>query len=235
MKNNKTIPILMIVVSLMLLGLVGYMLSGKNKEIVPVNEPAALSTSVVYRNSDFGFNFALPNSWKGYSIVENNWEGYPLTVTSTKQTGVKLLIRNPKWTSVLPYQDIPVMIFTLAQWNSYIAEDFSVSAAPVLASELGRNNLYVFALPPRWDFDYSEGYQEADSIVKSDPLKVFTVQNSVSGRLNIDAVCEAIRSLMTFPDSISADTFATECKEGKHPEVIEKYETQTNVLSMPAI
>lgn len=235
MKNNKIISLLIVVVSLMLLGLVGYMLSGKSKEITPVNEPAASSTSIVYSNSDYGFNLSLPENWKGYSVVESSWKGNPLTATGTKQTGAKLLIRNPKWTSALPYEDIPVMIFTLAQWNSYIAEDFSVSAAPILASELGRNNLYVFALPARWNFDYSEGYEEAESIVKSDSLKAFTIQTNVSGRLNADVVCEGALVYMTFPDSASADKFVSDCKEGKHPEVIEKYQAEMNVPNGAAI
>ena len=174
MKNNKIIPIVIVV---LVIGLAGYLLITKNKEAAPVNEPTASSTSVVYSDSDFGFTFSLAESWKGYSIVKNTWEGNPLTATATKQTGTKLLIRNPKWTSVLPYQDIPVMVFTVAQWNSYMAGNYSVSAAPVAATELGRNNLFVFALPPRWNFDFSEGYMEAENIVKSNPLKAFTIQN----------------------------------------------------------
>ena len=67
------------------------------------------------------------------------------------------------------------MVFTLAQWNSYIAEDFAVSAAPILATELGRNNKYVFALSPRWDFDYSFGFQEAESILQGKPLHPFSL------------------------------------------------------------
>lgn len=212
----------------MVLGL-GYSLLDKDTVVVPVSEPTASSTAVVYNNSNFGFTFSLPESWKAYSVVESTWEGNPLTATSTKQTGTKLLIRNPRWTSALPYEDIPVMVFTIAQWNSYVAENFSISAAPIQASELGRNNMYVFALPPRWNFDYSEGYEEADGIVKSNPLKTFNVQTNVSGKLNIDVICEGSLSYMTFPNGASADMFVAECKEGKHPEVIERYMTEMNV------
>lgn len=232
MNNNKIISVLIVVVVVVL---VGYLLTTKYKEVVPVNDPTASSTPVVYSDSDFGFTFSLPESWRGYSIVKNVWEGTPLTATATQQTGTKLLIRNPQWTSTLPYQDIPVMVFTLAQWNSYRAGNFSVSAAPVEATELGRNNLYVFALPPRWNFDYSEGYEEAENIVKSNPLRTFTIQNTVSGKLNIDAICEESLSYMSFPDSARADTFVAECKEGTHPEVIEKYKAEMNVPSGVAI
>lgn len=228
MNKNKTISLVLII--LIVLGFVGYFMYFKNKNVPPINEPTATSTtSVMYRNSDFGFTFSLPDSWKGYSIVNNTWEGNPLAATGTKQTGPKLLIRNPKWTSVLPYEDIPVMVFSLSQWNSYVAGDFGVSAAPIYATELGRNNLYVFALPARWDFDYSEGYVEAQNIVKSNPLKTFNVQGSMSGKLNIDFICKDALSYMTFPDSAAADIFVSECKEGKHPEVVERYKVQMNI------
>ena len=152
-----------------------YVFSVRNKTDLLINDPTPADTSVVYRNTAYGFTFALPESWRGYSIVNTAWEGNPLKNTSTKESGPKLLVRNPKWTATLPYEDIPVMVFTLAQWNAYIAENFSVSAAPILATELGRNTVYVFALPPRWNFDYSEGYEEAENIVKSNSLEAFTI------------------------------------------------------------
>ena len=189
--NKKTISLVLIII--IVLGFVAYLMYSKNQNVPSTNNPLpTASTSVLYTNNDLGFNFSLPDNWKGYSIVNNTWEGNPLKATSTKQTGPKLLIRNPKWTSTLPYEDIPVLVFTVAQWDSYKAENFSVSAAPIDASELERNNIYVFALPPRWDFDYSEGYVEAQNIIKSNPLKTFNLQNNVSGKLNIDFICEDV-------------------------------------------
>jgi len=46
------------------------------------------------------------------------------------------------------------------------------------------------------------------------------------GKINIDAVCEGALAYMTFPDAASAEVFVAECKEGKHPEVIEHYKAQ---------
>jgi len=51
-------------------------------------------------------------------------------------------------------------------------------------------------------------------------------QPPVQGKLNINAVCEGALAYMTFADGKSADAFVTECKEGKHPEVIEHYKAQ---------
>jgi hypothetical protein len=216
----------------MVLGLVGYQLmNGKKSKTAFIQEPMASSTAttVIYNNTDYGFNFTLLESWKGYSIVKTNWQGSPLAATSTEQTGTKLLIRNPKWTEALPYQDIPVLVFTVAQWNLYAAENFTVSAAPIPATELGRNNMYVFALPPRWNFDYSEGFVEAEKIVNSNPLKAYNIQTNISGKLNINVICDGALSYMTFTDSVSASKFVAECKEGKHPEVIERYKADMHI------
>ncbi len=171
MNNNKTLPI--ILVTILATGLLMYIFNLKNETELVSNSTASSTSSAVYNNADYGFRFTLPDTWKGFTVINNIWEGNPLTATATKQTGAKLLIRNPKWTTELPYQDIPVLVFTLVQWNSYLSGNFSISAAPIAAAELGRNNMYVFALPPRWNFDYSEGYLEAENIVKSNPLKTF--------------------------------------------------------------
>lgn len=47
-----------------------------------------------------------------------------------------------------------------------------------------------------------------------------------TGKLNISVVCESALSYMSFPDGGSAEAFVQECKEGKHPEVIERYKQQ---------
>ncbi len=48
-------------------------------------------------------------------------------------------------------------------------------------------------------------------------------------KLNIDEVCKSALAYMSFPDAASADAFVAECKEGKHPEVIERYTAQMNL------
>jgi hypothetical protein len=49
------------------------------------------------------------------------------------------------------------------------------------------------------------------------------------GKLDINVVCEGALAYMTFPDGESAAKFVAECKEGKHPEVIEKYKADMNL------
>jgi hypothetical protein len=73
----------------------------------------------------------------------------------------------------VPYQDIPIMIFTIAQWNDLQTDKFHIGAAPINPSELGRNNKYVFALPARYNFAYPEGFQEVEQILSTSPLHTF--------------------------------------------------------------
>ena len=51
-------------------------------------------------------------------------------------------------------------------------------------------------------------------------------ETGAQGKIDINAVCDGALAYMTFPDGESAATFVAECKEGKHPEVIEQYKTQ---------
>ncbi len=50
-----------------------------------------------------------------------------------------------------------------------------------------------------------------------------------TGKLDINAVCEGALAYMTFTDSASAEVFVSECKEGKHPEVIERFKADMNL------
>lgn len=171
---QKTKFILLGCMLAIVIGTVGFSLYPHKN--IPASGPVVPTTQnepLVYTNSEYGFTFDLPTSWKGYTIVEETWTGNTLPKNTKDQSGPKLILRHPLWTQAHPYEDIPVLVFTLSQWDSYIKEEFAVSAAPVPAQEIGRNTKYVFALPPRWDFDYSEGYKEAEDIVNSKPLKGF--------------------------------------------------------------
>lgn len=57
----------------------------------------------------------------------------------------------------------------------------------------------------------------------------------VQGKIDINAVCEGALAYMTFPDGATADVFVAECKEGKHPEVIEQFKAQMGVGDGAAI
>jgi hypothetical protein len=155
--------------------------------LFPTFENGEPADAIVYRNSDFGFSFILPASWKGYTIVAENWEGRAITGPKQGQVteqGKLLRIRHPQWTVQVPRQDIPIMIFTLAQWEALQEEAFSVGAAPIPPSEYGRNAGYVFALPARYNYAFPPGFEEVERIITGNPLKPFASNDpSLGGSL----------------------------------------------------
>ena len=132
------------------------------------------SDVIVYENSQYGFVFALPQSWAGYEILMEEWQGQALDdggEGKTVETGSLLKIRHPQWTSEEPRQDIPVLVFTLGQWDKMQEGEFHIGAAPMSPKELGRNSKYVFALPARYNYAFPTGYEEVEEILGKDSLK----------------------------------------------------------------
>ena len=131
---------------------------------------------VVYKNTQYGFHFNLPDSWKGYTISNETWEGLGIDGSQNGkvvETGPLITIRHPQWTAQNQRQDIPIMIFTLSQWNSLQKEEFHIGAAPIGPKELGRNTSYVFALPARYNFAFPTGYEEVEDILNNNALRPF--------------------------------------------------------------
>ena len=132
---------------------------------------------IIYKNKKYRFDFALPQTWKGYSIIVGEWggtvfdEGGAEPVGSEK--GPQITIRHPHWTSDDPWQDIPIMVFTHAQWKFVEQDRISVSAAPFGPGEIGRNAHYVFALPPRFDYGDARGREEVQEILQHKPIRAF--------------------------------------------------------------
>lgn len=132
--------------------------------------PTPTIATIEYQNSEYGFSFTLPATWKGYSILTDSWQGYLNSQNNVIVTqGPIISIRNPQWTSTIPRQDIPIWVFTIAQWNSFQQGDYSISAGGIY-SELGRNANYVFALYSRYNYTLLPGFEEVQTILESNPL-----------------------------------------------------------------
>jgi len=180
--KNKTSNLIIIIVILLFFG-IGiwylYQLKSPTSKTTSGDQAAttstpALETAIEYKNTQYSFIVSLPLSWKNYSIVIDNWEGNLLnTETNQIVKGPKILVRSPLWTASDPHQDIPVMIFTLAEWDLIQQEKMSVGAAPIEPSELGRNTKYVFALPARYNYAFPTGFEEVEKIIESKPLHTF--------------------------------------------------------------
>ncbi|HWQ29573.1 MAG TPA: hypothetical protein VN549_01180 [Negativicutes bacterium] len=129
---------------------------------------------VIYKNTEYGFNFSLPASWKDYKVISEKWEG----TGDSKESGAKLSIRHPKWTKENPRQDIPILVFTTSQWDKVQKGEFNIGAAPIGPTELGHNSRYVFALPARYNYAFPAGYEEVEEILKGNPLQAFDKTSS---------------------------------------------------------
>lgn len=150
---------------------------------------------VRYEDIEFGFKFSLPESWAGYLTELDEWEGVPSAEGTGNGTegnnegdsegeaendpgrpvelrGPIIIIRHPEWTEEKQRQDIPIIVFTLNQWEDLTAGKYNVGAAPVGPTELGRNDSFVFALPARYNYALLEGFEEVERILEGDPLEV---------------------------------------------------------------
>lgn len=138
------------------------------------SQPEKIALPITYKNAEYSFCFSLPAGWKGYSIVREKWDGRanidPKGEVTVAQ-GPIVTIRHPSWVREVPRQDIPIMVFTRAQWRSVQQEKFFVSAAAFGPEEIGRNSRYVFGLPPRYNYAFPPGYEEVEQIMQSGPLR----------------------------------------------------------------
>lgn len=153
----------------------------ENLRIVNITTPSTAPTeTIIYENKQYGFTFSLPESWQNYQIVTDKWEGKSIESGETAkivESGSMILFRHPEWTEENVRQDIPIMVFTIDQWNDLNNQEFAVSAAPIGPSELGRNEQYVFALPARYNYAFPTGYEEVEDILNGDPLQPVNLEN----------------------------------------------------------
>lgn len=133
-----------------------------------------IGDGILYEDTTYGFTFALPESWRGYEVINEQWEGNDSNGNTI--TGSAIVIRHPEWTEAEPRQDITIMIMTHAQWNAVQAAELRIGSAPIPPKELGQNQQYVFALPARYNYGFPTGYEEVEEILENDPLRLINVE-----------------------------------------------------------
>ncbi len=133
------------------------------------------ASPVEYRNTDLGLSFSLPATWEGFTILTTNWEGLKSGDLGDEvvEQGPIFSIVHHKSTAQQPRQDIPLMVFTIEQWDRMQAGEWHIGAAPIGPLELGRNSRYVFALPARYNYAFLEGWEEVEQILQEQPLVTF--------------------------------------------------------------
>ena len=149
-------------------------------ETSPSETPTSLPTEqpedlVESRNTELGFSFSLPVSWDGFSIRNSNWEGLMSGDLGDEivEQGPIVSIVHPKSTAQQPRQEIPLMVFTIEQWDQMQRGEWHTGAAPVGPLELGRNSRYVLALPARYNYAFPDGWEEVEQILQGQPLATF--------------------------------------------------------------
>jgi hypothetical protein len=145
---------------------------GTTQQPAATPQPAAApqpSSGLEYKNQQYGFCFSLPPSWKGYTIVTDQWDGFN-NKRNQDEHGPLVSIRHPLWTKENPRLDIPIMVLTRAQWDSIEKENLHIGGAPIPPSGIGENEKYFFALPARFNFEDATGAEEVQQILQGKPL-----------------------------------------------------------------
>lgn len=179
--------------------------SGKLKDssLVSLQEAQEQPKSTVYENMQYGFRFSLPKSWENYTIVKEKWEGVSIvgqTADTIVETGPVINIRHPMWTSQNPWQDIPIMIFTLTQWDSLQRGEFHIGTAPTGPRQIGCNSKYVFAIPARYNYGFLTGFEEVEKILEDNPLEPL---ESIGPETTTSNIIEEDKNEM--PDSVASN------------------------------
>lgn len=123
---------------------------------------------LVYRNAEFGLMFYLPDTWRGYSVPVQQWQGHEYVpardeVVAT-DNGPIIVLRHPHWQASDRYQDIPISVFTRSQWETHHAGTIGAGGVDL---EVGHNAKFVFAVHSRFNADDSiNGWKEATEIVE---------------------------------------------------------------------
>ena len=128
---------------------------------------------VRYHNAKYDLTFYLPTSWRGYSVSIQQVEDEKYSPAEDRLVTVgytpMFTLRNPQWQKNAPYQDIPILMFTRAQWDALHRGKLWPSLfAGGTMDELWHNENYVFAMSSR-TFGFNDElkcWRETEEIVR---------------------------------------------------------------------
>jgi hypothetical protein len=134
----------------------------------PPSHPAGLG--VRYHDTQSGFTFYLPATWRGYSVLNKQWEGQTYLpandTTVTVAHGPVIVLRHPRWTISEPRQDITFLVYTHTQWDEEHQGKCSCTYyAGGTMLEMWHNHTYVFAMSTHDSKAELNGWREVNEIV----------------------------------------------------------------------
>jgi hypothetical protein len=134
------------------------------------NQPSGLPLR--YHHAQYDLTFFLPASWRGFSVLSQQWDGETYSPATDEMIvvghGTIITLRHPQWTASAPYQDIPILVFTRAQWDALLHGKLWPSLfAGGTMHELWHSQEYVFGISSRYTFDDSvREWKETADIVE---------------------------------------------------------------------
>ena len=126
---------------------------------------------VCYHSARYDLTFYLPASWRSYSVSVQQLEDERYSPAEDRQVIVghtpMITLRHPQWQASAPYQDIPILVFTRAQWDAlhHGALWPSLFAGGVM-DELWHSQKFVFAMSSRYNWSELNGMREVEHTVE---------------------------------------------------------------------
>ena len=158
-------------VKLLQISVIAVLLVTGCSNIKTAKEPDGLP--LCYHNKQYNFTFYLPASWRGYLVSIQQVEDQKYSPAEDKLVAVgytpMITLRNPQWQASAPYQDIPILVFTRAQWDAlHRGELWPSLFAGGAMDEIWHNQKYVFAMSSRtFGFDDEvKNWRETEGIVQ---------------------------------------------------------------------
>lgn len=203
-------------------------------------------------DTTFGYEFSYRKGPDGYITLEDNESIHPDFVTGVRlfnSTEYNELIssndvreglpamrlrmyENPKklFASVWVEENQSEVNYQLKQGEESEAVVGGANAVHYKADGLFTTDVYVIAYDSRI-YVLMGDYLDTDSIIYqdfNDLVNSFTfiqtpTQVGGSAKINPQIVCENALAYMSFPTGAEADKFVSDCIDGKHPEVMERF------------
>lgn len=208
--------------------------------------------TATYASNDLGLTFEYRTGASGYSLEEHSPSQGDTTLLRTlvlMSTKDKIdLERNPRPESEGP-PVISISVFKNTEkqfplswamehtqystFNLKTSEESQVVVGGANAIAYSADGLYasrnvvvahgdnVYVITGQFLDTNSDLWRDFQPLVES----IRFIPTASSGKIDIAAVCEGALAYMSFPNGAAADAFVADCKEGKHPEVIERYKS----------